>query len=421
LDFGNDTEAEIIFASESNAAPVAHQRKLRLAKQPIFTVESKGAPSDFGWRKDGAAPEHFGNEPVPDHPGDVFENFIIRKSEPDDIRPRALAENVSGEYVLWFGTNRKPIDPVDFSKGFSADIDETATHYGRCSVFIPKSHIIGGSSFWLWFRILLGFGEDPELLLTHRLDPDAFWRELNRRFLRAPLAHRQGVVFVHGYNVSFERAALCAAQIGFDLSIAAPMAFFSWPSRGDYIGYLADEDAIRLSAASLAAFLRDFSGRSGATKLHIIAHSMGNRGVLDALKEIAGSPDAKVQLGLGQLILAAADVDTRLFKQLFASCRDLAARSTLYVSGKDQAVALSSLAHKNDRAGFTPPPLVVKSADTIDVERIDLSLLGHGYIGEARPVIHDMHTLIMLGTPPENRFGLEPVRDDAGDYWRIRA
>ena len=65
-------------------------------------------------------------------------------------------------------------------------------------------------------------------------------------------------IFLHGYNVSFEEAALRAAQIGFDLSIRGAMAFFSWPSQGDLAGYSADEASIEASEFVIMEFLENF-------------------------------------------------------------------------------------------------------------------------------------------------------------------
>jgi esterase/lipase superfamily enzyme len=58
---------------------------------------------------------------------------------------------------------------------------------------------------------------------------------------------RDALIFVHGYNVSFQEAALRAAQIGFDLSVKGAMAFFSWPSQGATAHYSADEATIEAS------------------------------------------------------------------------------------------------------------------------------------------------------------------------------
>ena len=42
-------------------------------------------------------------------------------------------------YPVWFGTNRKPADPTDPTKGFTSEFDEQI-HYGKRVVYIPASH-----------------------------------------------------------------------------------------------------------------------------------------------------------------------------------------------------------------------------------------------------------------------------------------
>lgn len=103
------------------------------------------------------------------------------------------------------------------------------------------------------------------------------------------MEERDAVIFVHGYNVSFEEAALRAAQLGFDLGIAGVMAFYSWPSKGSLKGYPADEASIEASEGFIADFLTRMASQSGAARVHIIAHSMGNRGLLRAIDRIAST------------------------------------------------------------------------------------------------------------------------------------
>lgn len=40
-------------------------------------------------------------------------------------------------YPVWFGTDRRPLDPTDQSKGFSADRDNSV-HFGTCQVAYPN-------------------------------------------------------------------------------------------------------------------------------------------------------------------------------------------------------------------------------------------------------------------------------------------
>jgi hypothetical protein len=69
-----------------------------------------------------------------------------------------------------------------------------------------------------------------------------------------------------------------------------------------------------------------------------------------------------------------------------------------------------------------PPTLVLLGIKTINVANVDLTMLGHGYIAEARDLLTDMHALITRGAPPDE------VRTARGEkrggsvvlaYWRV--
>jgi esterase/lipase superfamily enzyme len=249
------------------------------------------------------------------------------------------AARVNDTYRVWYGTNRKPLDPKHISQGYSSERDEQV-HVGACQVFIPASHQLGslGSSFVK--RLLTGVDDRLKLIDIQESPPKEFWQEVATHLKSCALNERDGVVFIHGYNVSFESAALHAAQIGHDLSIRA-MAFFSWPSRGALRGYTADEATIDASEPHIAKFLADFAELSGASKIHIIAHSMGNRGVLRAVNEMLVWAQERTRVPFDQIILAAADVDAGTFKNLCAAYSRVARRTTMYVSSRDRAVEAS--------------------------------------------------------------------------------
>jgi esterase/lipase superfamily enzyme/uncharacterized protein YegL len=330
-------------------------------------------------------------------------------------------EAAEAEYTVWYGTNRLPKKSGDESKGYSARRD-TTVHYGSCRVFIPKSHKIGSTGSPWWKRVLTGKDDRLQLQSIQALDTTAYWRAISEHLASVNRDENFAVVFVHGYNVSFEEAALRAAQIGFDLSIRSAMAFFSWPSQGTLKGYLADAAAIEASETAITDYLIDFGNLSGAQTVHIIAHSMGNRAVVRALHQIAERARRRSKAKFGQIILAAADVDTDVFRQHSAAVARMGQRTTLYVSTRDHAIGASRWLHDFPRVGLMPPVVVESGIDTINVTNIDLTQLGHGYIADARDVLRDIYELIARGTPPRRRFGLRDARTgDGRHYWIIGA
>jgi len=346
---------------------------------------------------------------------------VLNVAEGPTVTPSLPLHADKAEYSVWYGTNRRPNDSSNSNKGYSAARDNVV-HYGSCRVFIPQSHKIGSIGSPWWKRLLTLTDDRLRLLSVDEFEQSAYWSGIAAQLAAIDAGERCALVFVHGYNVSFQDAALRAAQIGFDLSVKGAMAFFGWPSQGSTRGYPADEATIEASEGVIADFMTDFAERSGATAVHIIAHSMGNRGVLRAVNRIATQAQRRSGKAFGQVILAAADVDADVFRQLSAAYAEVASRTTLYVSKRDLAVEASRWLHNFPRAGLMPPTLVLPGIDTINVTNVDLTLLGHGYVAEARDVLIDMHALITHGAPPSERFGLRETKNEEGErYWLIGA
>ena len=319
-------------------------------------------------------------------------------------------------YNVWYGTNRKPAQKEDAPPYFTGERDKEV-HYGVCRVTIPASHDIGsiGSSWW---KRLLKLSDDRlKIAELAPIEEEGFWRDLSKFLLKLPHRERMALVYIHGFNVSFQDAALRAAQLGVDLQIPGATAFFSWPSRAlcTLRGYSSDETTIEASEQHITEFLIRFAAESNADSVNIIAHSMGNRGLLRAMQRIISRAEHAGKVKFGQIFLAAPDVDIDTFRDLASVYPQLSERTTLYISDKDRALLSSGLIHTYPRAGFIPPVTVVPGIDTIEVSNIDLTLLGHGYYSGAREVLQDMYTLLRHNDPPSARMGLK----QNGSYWVI--
>ncbi|OGW65754.1 MAG: hypothetical protein A3H49_02345 [Nitrospirae bacterium RIFCSPLOWO2_02_FULL_62_14] len=345
-------------------------------------------------------------------PGQGFAGGLFIPVESDE---HAIA------YPLYYGTNRKPVDPDDLTKGYSSERDDRV-HFGTCKVIVPKSHKIGslGSPWW---KQLLTLSPDGLLKVDwpslRNLVEEAYWNHIRKELKKNASDSRASVLYIHGYNISFERAALRAAQLGVDLKVTGIMTFFSWPSKGKFIGYPMDEASIEASEQAIAEYLTLLVRTIGSGRVHIIAHSMGNRALLRAMNDLFTRVAKQNRVRFGQIFLAAADVDTEVFRKLAHVYKTLAKRTTLYVSSKDKALASSGIFHDYPRAGFTPPVTIVQGIDTVEASSIDLSFLGHGYYADARSLLQDMHILLQRDTPPSRRFGLQEATANGLHYWVI--
>jgi esterase/lipase superfamily enzyme len=253
-----------------------------------------------------------------------------------------------------------------------------------------------------------------------RQERDAFFADIQKTLQAARESGEtpHALFFLHGYNVTFEGAAIRAAQIGYDLKSPAT-AFFSWPSRGSVAAYPADEASIEASERSITDFLIEFTANCGAEKIHVIAHSMGNRGLLRALQRIAANAETRGKVKFGQVFLAAPDVDRDLFLDLARLYPDHAERTTLYASDADLPVHLSSKFHDAPRAGYYTPYTVAPGVDTLAVPDFDLDLLGHSYFAQAEALLHDIYDLMRHNQAPAQRQRIAAAFDEGAAFWKI--
>ncbi len=348
----------------------------------------------------------------------------VRTTHVDGALKPLVVENdksPAARYELWFGTNRAHNFDAQGRHVFTGERSSHTT-LGRCEVEVPKSHKIGSVGSPLWVRWITWTDDRLKLLRSAVMSPSHFWADVAYRIRAVPEGERCAVVFIHGFNVTFEDAALRAAQIGFDLQIQDGMFFFSWPSKGQVEDYTSDEATIEASEGAIEQFLLDVAAKSGAAAVHIIAHSMGNRALLRAIERIAARAQANGTKPFAQVILAAADVDHGVFTQRAGACQHVAARTTMYVSARDRAVEASKWLHGYPRAGLAPPVTVTPGVDTVKVTSVDVTLLGHGYFAEVRALLTDMHALITKGLAPSERFSLrEATNQDGETYWEFDA
>ena len=195
--------------------------------------------------------------------------------------------------------------------------------------------------------------------------------------------------------------------------------FFSWPAHDKFVvTYPADENNVAWSAPHLKQFLLEVVKESQAESINLIAHSMGNRALAAALREIELELQDNSRL-FNQVILAAPDIDADDFRHNIApAMQRTAKRLTLYASSRDDALLASQLLHRGPRAGDAGDGLVVVNGiDTIDVTAIDSSPWGHSYYGSSDPVLNDLKAMLMLAIPPSERTWLSPAERNGLTYW----
>jgi esterase/lipase superfamily enzyme len=112
--------------------------------------------------------------------------------------------------------------------------------------------------------------------------------EIARRL--APARRKEVVLFVHGYNTSFESAALTMGELCHFLGRDFVCGIFTWPAgatRGILFGYQADRESAEYATEDLVKALRIVARTPGVEKIHLIAHSRGTDTVASALAQLS--------------------------------------------------------------------------------------------------------------------------------------
>jgi esterase/lipase superfamily enzyme len=326
----------------------------------------------------------------------------------------AAAENDPKLVPVFFATNRKGDEAQVPENWFSGEPADAIT-YGLARVTIPVArHKRGKLETPAWWKLFADEKDTSRYVVLKSVEPLKS-AEFCTQLGRAVKAVEGGsvLVFLHGYNVTFEEAALRAAQFSYDTQFRGALVLFSWPSLGTTAGYFADEERASVSAAHFVEFLRILQGGPWE-QVHLVAHSMGNRVVLLGLAD--NPPPA---LPFGQVVFVAADVYVDVFDQKFPRMSGVGKLKSSYASKADRALLLSSLLHHANRVGIVRgEPITRKGMETIDASTVDTSLLslGHGYFAGERTVVEDLGHLLRHGLPAAQRALEQP---QGKDYWQF--
>lgn len=326
------------------------------------------------------------------------------------------------EQIVYFATDRndrgEKMPPASrFGNKVSGNYADVV--YGTAVVTIPQDHTIGAleSPFRVW-RIELPENSKKHVILEgiQTLLPADFYMNMQEKLRDNSRSY--ALVFIHGYNVTFEDAARRTAQMAFDLQFSGPAVFYSWPSAGETKAYLRDEETIRISQMNISSFLADFADRSGAEEIFVIGHSMGTRALAETYVQLFDKrPDLKAKFK--EVILAAPDINQSIFRQqIMPAMQSHGVPVTLYASSNDRALIASKMVHDYPRLGDTEPKITLAPGmDSIDASMVDTEFLGHSYF--AQSILSDIHGIIENNLNAEKRFGLKRVETEEGGYWQI--
>lgn len=170
---------------------------------------------------------------------------------------------------------------------------------------------------------------DPErnfvTLRADRVDLAQARADFDARVTRTP--GRKALIFVHGYNTRFEEAVYRFAQIVHDAHVDVAPVLFTWPSGGSVIDYVYDRDSAVFSRDALEDVLQALVKDPSVGSISILAHSMGNYVVVEALRQMA-IRDRRLSPKIKDVMLASPDLDFDVFRRQIAVIDSGLARPT---------------------------------------------------------------------------------------------
>jgi esterase/lipase superfamily enzyme len=303
---------------------------------------------------------------------------------------------------LMFATNRVQDNGPDLFSGERSPV----LNLGSANVQVPKDHRIGRLELPFEISVFsINIYRKEHSIKNHftiggvELLAEEEWRA---RIGRGGL--NEALIFVHGYNTTFNQALYRAAQLFWDLQYTGVPVMFTWPSMGGVLNYIYDKESALGARPHFVELVRKL-GAAGIQKIHILAHSMGNLVVLDAL----ATHNHEVEpLQIGELMMAAPDVDRDHYSGIAPRVRAGTEGMTLYASSEDKALnASKQVSGQVARAGDVPGgrPVLVDEVDAIDVSAIGAEMfgLGHAPFATERSLLNDIGLLVGGALRPPSR------------------
>lgn len=308
-------------------------------------------------------------------------------SRPEEgfLAPVAEVDSGSTPHTLLVATTRKRDNrPGTLFNGERS----TPLDFAKIVVSVPQKHADGEVE---WASTAPG---NPKTDFVVRqagyLDGEmAFVNTLNAQLAAKPKGQRKVFLFIHGYNTMFAEGLYRFTQLVHDAHAPAVPVLFTWASRGQLTQYVYDTNSATVARDDLERTIRLLFA-SNAEQVNILAHSMGNWVTVEALRQIRISGGLPQISKLGQLILAAPDIDLDVFKSQMRRFGKPAKPFFIVLSKDDKALGASNfLAGGQGRLGAdsNPEELAALGAVVIDMTEVKgLDSSNHGKFAQLAAV-----------------------------------
>jgi esterase/lipase superfamily enzyme len=262
--------------------------------------------------------------------------------------------------TLLVATTRKPVNEGRASPWFGTE-RASGLNLARANLVAPDEGRFSFASIGLGDWSLAGI--EPVKRIGELIPSEVEQRDL--------------LIYVHGFNQTFETATLDAARLSDGIRFRGETMVFSWPSKAKLFDYAYDRESAMWSRDALERVLSLLMASPGVGRIHIVAHSVGTMLSMEALRQIYARHGLAVTDRFGAVIFAAPDIDMDVFASSLERMRPLVPNITVITSTNDRALAVAGwIAGGMTRVGAAEKAQL----EALGLRVIDASAQGWGFI-----------------------------------------
>ncbi len=299
-----------------------------------------------------------------------------------------------------------------------------------------------------------GYRRAPGVVAAHEEAVASLQGEIRRRLAKAE--RKEVVVFIHGYNNTFNDAAYATGNLCRLLGEDFVCVVLTWPAggtRGAFMGYNVDIESGEFAVADMRKAIRAIGETEGVRGVDIIAHSRGTAVLASAFQQLGreayvSRSSITESLKVRNIVLFAPDIDidvagTKIFDVFSDPDTPYGTRKspnatiplkqesfhiTIYSNPADQALGLSSSIFGStlrlgqlDVSGWQAKALRPDPGHLVDLIEVDenTGAFGHGYFLSNAAVRSDLAALIRYRLKPGDPG--RPLVQIGKEFWRIAA
>ena len=238
--------------------------------------------------------------------------------------PRFDASDISARPTLLVATTRKPVSGARAKPWFGPERASAVT-VARATLTPPDDGRFSLSSVGLADWSVASVELAPQV----------------GDLLGQATSGRNLLIYVHGFNQTFEATALDAARLSDGIKFAGETMVFSWPSRAKLLDYGYDRESAMWSRDALDQVLEGLLASPTVGRINIVAHSVGTMLTMEALRQLYAKLGDAAADRIGAVVFAAPDIDMDVFTSSVQRIGPLAAKITVVTATNDRALAVS--------------------------------------------------------------------------------